>query len=93
MDLPGSAQSAVEQAAPNNATCGPMEGPEVTSAEQGPSGTGPLMIEPEAQASPQLAKTSKVQTPARTHPPAMTKTYPRQGRHPCVRFRFERTNS
>ena len=48
VDLPGSAQSAVEQAAHDNATRGPMEGPEVTSAEQGPSGTGPLMTEPEA---------------------------------------------
>ena len=37
-DLPGLAQSAVEQAAPNSATRGPMEGPEVTSAEQGHSG-------------------------------------------------------
>ena len=39
VDLPGSAQSAVEQSAPDNATSGPMEGPEVTSVEQGHSGT------------------------------------------------------
>ena len=92
-DFPGSAQSAVEQAAPDNATHGPMEGPEVTSAEQGHSGTDPLTTEPEAQASPELAETSKVQTPAHTHPPARTKTYPHKDRHPCVRYGFERTNS
>ena len=56
-DFPGSAQSAVEQAATDNATHGPMEGPEVTS---GHSGTDPLTTEPEAQASPQLVETSKV---------------------------------
>ena len=85
-DFPGSAQSAVEQAAPDNATHSPMEGPEVTSAEQGHCGTDPLTTEPEAQASPQLLQPV-------THPPAKTKTYPRRDRHPCVRYVLERTNS
>ena len=68
-----------------------MEGPEVISVEQGHSDTGPLTTEPEAQALPQLAETSKVQTPTHTLPPAMTKTYLRRDRHPCVRFGFEQT--
>ena len=91
--FPGSTQSAVEQAASDNATRGPIEGPEVTSAEQGHSSTDPLTTEPEAQASPQLVETSKVQTPAHTHPPARTKTYPHRDIHPCVRFGFEQTKT
>ena len=52
-----------------------MEGPEVASAEQDHSVTGPPTSEPEAQALPQTLETSNVQTPFSTCPPVVTKTY------------------
>ena len=86
-DFPGSAQSAVEQAAPDNTTRR-----EQKSLQQNRV-TPILNLLPQSQRPKPASTSGDLKSPDRTHPPARTKTYPRRDRHPCVRCGFERTNS